>query len=120
MRIYGIKPEENEMADRMPAGYVKLAQEYITKSNEWMKDSDKPYQSMLVNIEILLMLADRYPSTVNGLIKKAQIKEWQETFNEWFERCGKKIPTKHREGIRKSADDLFEKLGKYGNNIKWL
>ncbi|MFT9820084.1 hypothetical protein [Lysinibacillus sp. NPDC056185] len=90
MRIYGVNPVENEAAEFENALYINLAIDEINKSNEWLKTSDKSYQVMLAHIEILLMLARRFPGNANVLIKKFQTKEWKETFNEWFNRCEKK------------------------------
>ncbi|MEY9974762.1 hypothetical protein ABH966_005179 [Lysinibacillus sp. RC46] len=100
MRIFGIMPEDNEAAEFGNARYINLAIEEINKNNEWLKNSDKPYQAMLTHIDILVMLAKRFPVNANLLIKQYQTKEWRETFNEWFNRCEKKIPSKYREGIK--------------------
>lgn len=119
MRIFGIKPEENEAAEFENALYFNLAIEEIKKNNEWLKTSDKPYQAMLTHIDILLMLARKFPVNANLLIKQYQTKEWRETFNDWFIRCEKKIPAKYREGIKASADELFTELEGYGNNLHY-
>ncbi|MGA3603020.1 hypothetical protein [Lysinibacillus agricola] len=90
MRIFGTKPEENEAAEFENALYINLAIEEINKNNEWLKNSDKPYQAMLAHIDILVMLARRFPGNANVLIKQYKTDEWRETFNEWFTRCEKK------------------------------
>ncbi|MGE7913048.1 hypothetical protein [Lysinibacillus xylanilyticus] len=119
MRIFGTKPEENEAAEFANARYINLAIEEINKNNEWLKNSDKPYQAMLAHIDILVMLARRFPDNAHALIKQYQTKEWKETFNEWFNRCEKKIPSKYREGIKANADELFTELEEYGNNLRY-
>lgn len=119
MKIYGTKPDENEAAEMASAIYINLALEQINKSNEWLKSTDKPYQVMLINIDILLMLAKKYPVNANLLIKKYLVKEWHETFNEWFIRCSKKIPLEYRKGIKENADELFVELEKYGHNLRY-
>ncbi|GAB0171130.1 hypothetical protein LSPCS325_45670 [Lysinibacillus sp. CTST325] len=72
MRIFGIKPEDNEAAEFANARYINLAIEEINKNNEWLKNSDKPYQAMLAHIDILVMLARRFPDNANALIKQYQ------------------------------------------------
>ncbi|MEK4424957.1 hypothetical protein [Solibacillus sp. FSL K6-1523] len=119
MRIFGVKAEDNDAAEIENARYINLAIEEINKSNEWLKSTDKPYQVMLTHIEILLILARRFPVNANLLIKQYQTKEWNETFNEWFNRCERKIPSKFRGGIKENADELFDELGKYGNNLRY-
>ncbi|WP_285398334.1 hypothetical protein [Lysinibacillus sp. fls2-241-R2A-57] len=64
--------------------------EEINKNYEWLKNSDKPYQAMLAHIDILVMLAKRFPGNANVLIKQYQTKEWRKTFNDWFNRYEKK------------------------------
>ncbi|MDM5248714.1 hypothetical protein [Lysinibacillus sp. G4S2] len=119
MRIFGTKPEDNDAAEKENARYIILAIEEINKSNEWLKNTDKPYQVMLTHIDILLMLARKFPVNANLLIKQYRTKEWKETFNEWFNRCEKKIPSKYREGIKANADELFTELEEYGNNLRY-
>lgn len=119
LRIFGTKPEDNDAAEKENARYIILAIEEINKSNEWLKNTDKPYQVMLTHIDILLMLARKFPVNANLLIKQYRTKEWKETFNEWFNRCEKKIPSKYREGIKANADELFTELEEYGNNLRY-
>lgn len=119
MKIYGTKPEENEAAEMVFALYINLALEQINESNEWLKKAKEPYQVMLINIDILLMIANKFPVNANLLIKKYQIKEWKETFDEWFIRCGNKIPSKYRKGIKDNADELFERLENFGHNLRY-
>lgn len=74
---------------------------------DWMKKNDKIAQPLLANIDLLLMIVKKYPADANLLIKKDKVKEWKKTFNDWFERCGSKIPEKYRDGIKANGDSQF-------------
>ena len=82
---------------------------------EWLKTANKPTQALLAHIEILIMLAKRFPIDANLSIKKDKVKEWKNTFNDWFERVGNKIPAKYRDGIKANGDELFKQLEQYGH-----
>lgn len=56
-----------------------------------------------------------FPVNANLLIKKEKVQEWKKVFNDWFERCGNKIPAKYREGIKTNSDELFIQLEQYGH-----
>ena len=117
MKIYGVKSWQNEAADLKPAIYINLAIEQINLSNEWLKNTEESYQTMLVNIDILLMFARRFSQDANLLIKKHEVLEWKDNFNEWFNRCGHKISLSYREGIKKNAKELFDELEIYGHGL---
>ncbi|MBW1655364.1 hypothetical protein GSY47_08230, partial [Flavobacterium quisquiliarum] len=57
---------------------------------------------------MLVILAKKYTVDANLLIKIDKVQEWKTVFNEWFERCGSKIPAKYRDGIKTNADELFK------------
>ncbi|SFF06467.1 hypothetical protein SAMN05518672_11532 [Chitinophaga sp. CF118] len=115
MKIYSIAPEGNEAADLENARYFNLALKQINSSAEYLKTSDSPVQVMLVHIDILLLLSRKYPNDANLSIKRAEVKQWKESFYGWFERCGGKINVKYRQGIKDSADALFSELDQYGH-----
>ncbi|MEK4424967.1 hypothetical protein [Solibacillus sp. FSL K6-1523] len=110
MKIFSTAPEGNEAAELENAHYIKLAIKKIDESKEWLENSNKPYQAMLTHVDILLMFAKKFPVNVNLLLKKEKIFEWKSTFDAWYERCNKKIPSKYREGIKANADELFDEL----------
>ena len=99
MKIFSTAPDGNEMADMANARYFNLAIK----------------QALLAHIEILIMLAKRFPIDANLSIKKEKVQEWKKVFNDWFERCGNKIPVKFREGIKANGDELFKELEQYGH-----
>ena len=61
------------------------------------------------------MLAKKFTVDANLSIKKDKVQEWKTVFNEWFKRCGSKIPTKFRGGIKANGDELFKELEQYGH-----
>lgn len=110
LKIYSAAPGGNQAADTAPAHYFNLAINKIKEESERMKTTDKPIQIMLAHIDILLHLADKFTERAHLLIKTKDVKEWKNTFDDWFERCGAKIPAKFRDGIKQSAGELFGKL----------
>ena len=103
MKIFSTAPDFN------------LAIKQIEENAEWLKTANKPTQALLAHIEILIMLAKRFPIDANLSIKKDKVKEWKNTFNDWFERVGNKIPAKYRDGIKANGDELFKQLEQYGH-----
>lgn len=115
MKIFSTAPDGNEMAEMSNAKYINLALKNIEEHVEWLKTAEKPAQGLLAHIDILLMLAKRFPINTNLLIKKEKVQEWKVVFNTWFERCGSKIPAKYRDGIKANGDELFKELEQYGH-----
>jgi len=115
MKISSEAPDGNEAAELENAHYFNLAIEKIEESNEWLKKAEKPYQVMLVHLDILLMLSRKYKADANLSIKKDRVSEWKNTFDTWFTRCGHKIPSKYRNGIKENAEELFYELSEYGH-----
>lgn len=115
MKIFSAAPEGNEAAEMQNAIYINVALERLEKSNTRLKDINKAHQVMLTHIDILLMIARRFPVNANLLIKKARVQEWKSTFYAWFDRCGSKIPAAHRDGIKQNADELFAELETFGH-----
>ena len=114
-KIFSTAPDGNEMADMANARYFNLAIKQIEENAERLKTANKPTQALLAHIEILIMLAKRFPIDANLSIKKDKVQEWKKTFNDWFERVGNKIPTKFRDGIKANGDELFKELEQYGH-----
>ena len=115
MKIFDTSPFGNELAELENGHYIKLALDRIREHVEWLKTTKKTAQAVLAHIDILLMFARRFPVNSNLLIRKKEVKEWEEVFYDWYKRCGGRIPTKFREGIKESADDLFKELSNYGH-----
>lgn len=115
MKIFSTAPEGNEMAELENARYINLALKQIDENIEWLKTANKPTQAVLIHIDILVMLAKRFTVDANLLIKKEKVQEWKNVFNDWFERCGSKIPAKFRDGIKANGDELFNELEQYGH-----
>ena len=115
MKIYNIAPEGNDIAQYVGVDYLKFSISLIESVSDWMKKNDKIAQPLLANIDLLVMIAKKYPTDANLLIKKERVQEWKAVFNGWFERCGSKIPAKYRDGIKANGDELFKELEQYGH-----
>jgi len=115
MKIFSTAPEGNEMAELENARYFNLSLRHIEENAEWLKTASKPTQALLIHIDILVMLAKRFPIDANLSIHKDKVQEWKQIFNDWFERCENKIPAKFREGIKANGDELFKELEQYGH-----
>ena len=74
MKIFSTAPDGNEMADMANARYFNLAIKQIEENAEWLKTANKPTQALLAHIEILIMLAKRFPIDANLSIKKTKFK----------------------------------------------
>mgnify|MGYP003417521130 FL=1 len=115
MKIFSTAPEGNEMAEIANARYFNLAIRQIEDNIEWLKTANKPTQAVLAHIDILLMLSRKFKVDANLSIEKNKVQEWKVIFNDWFERCGSKIPAKYRDGIKANGDELFKELQQYGH-----
>ena len=85
-----------------------------------MKETDEPAQPLLAYLDMLLMIAEKFPNDANLKIKKQRVTEWEMIFDEWFIRAEKKIQKKYRDSIKNDAKRLFEEVRKYGHSISWL
>ena len=119
-KVYGEKPEDNEMADIEIGQYLKFAIENIKSSNDWLKTFNGSSQSSLLHADILLVLCRRFPGDNTVSIKTTHVKEWENTFNEWFIRCEEKIPAEYRVKIKETADKIFCELYTHSTDIMWL
>lgn len=115
MKIFSTLPEGNEIAQYVGVDYLKFSISVIEKVIDLMKKKDFIAQPLLANIDLLLMISKKYPVDANLLIKEEKIQEWKQVFNDWFDRCGGKIPAKYREGIKANGDELFKELEQYGH-----
>jgi len=115
MKIYSTAPAGNEIAEFVGSEYIKFAISSIEEVCEWMIQANKIAQPLLANIDLLLVIAKKYPVDMNLLVKKKRIAEWKQIFDTWFERCGSKIPAKFRDGIKANGDELFKELEQYGH-----
>ena len=115
MKIFSTAPEGNDIAQYVGVDYLKFSISLIEDVIDWMKKNDKITQPLLANIDLLIMIAKKYPTDANLLIKKEKVQEWKKIFIEWFERCGSKIPAKFRDGIKINGDELFRELEQYGH-----
>ena len=114
MKIFSTAPEGNELAEAVGIDYIKFSISMMEEFNDWMKETDKTAQPILAIVDLLVILARKYTIDANLLIKKT-VQEWKQTFNDWFVRCGSRIPVRFREGIKANGDELFKELETYGH-----
>lgn len=115
MKIFSTAPEGNDIAQYVGVDYLKFSISLTKDVIEWMKNSNNISQPLLANIDLLTMIAKKYPADANLLIKRNEVQGWKKVFYDWFERCGNKIPVKFRDGIKANADELFKELEQYGH-----
>ena len=113
MKIYNALPEGNEMASLAPARYFNLGIEQVEQIVDWMKDAKGATQPLLVHLDILLLLSERFPSVAEDRIYKLDLEKIKTIFLEWYKRNSAKIPAKLREEIRVSGIKIIEGLKKY-------
>ena len=118
-KVTGVRPENNTKADIIPRRYFLQILKEIQESVTYLNDPkyDDGCQTLLVRLEFLLSICDRYPNTVAGSIYKLKRKKLRETWDAWWERNEKKIPAKYRAGIKESADELFARLMAVRSNV---
>ena len=119
-KVYGERPEDNQMADVEIGQYFRFAIENINKHNDWLKTSNGSSQALILHIDILLVLCRRFPGDNTVSIKTPHVEEWETTFNEWFIRCENKIPSEYKVAIKETAEKLFSELYTYSTKIMWL
>ena len=89
MKVYGTGIYENDRADLVGLAYLHFSISQIEDVIEWMKGTDEPAQHLLGYLDMLLMIAKKFPDDANLKIKKQRVSEWQIIFNEWFVRAEK-------------------------------
>lgn len=113
MKIYSALPEGNEMASLEPARYFNLGIEQVEQILDWMKDAKGGTQPLLIHLNILLLLSEKYPSVAEDRIYKLDLENIKTIFLAWHQRNSSKIPTKYREDIKESGINIIEGLKKY-------
>ena len=70
-KVTGVRPENNTKADLVPLGYFLHTLEELQKSATSLENPkyDDGCQSVLIHLEFLLNICDRYPNTVAGVAK---------------------------------------------------
>ena len=111
-KVTGVRPENNTKADLIPLRSFLRTLEELRESTTYLENPkyDDGCQTLLVHLEFLLMICDRYPITAAAYISNLKRKKLRETWDAWWERNEKKIPAKYRAGIKESADGLFVRL----------
>ena len=80
MKIYNALPEGNEMASLEPARYFNLAIEQVEGITEWMKDAKGATQPLLIHLDVLLLLSERYPSIAEDRVYKLDLENIKTVF----------------------------------------
>ena len=105
------------LLEALPLPFSPLLLWGLGGTTAWLKSTNEICQPLLANIDMLLMIAKKFPDDVYSRLPEKQIAEWKETFEDWFTRVNKKIPEKYRQKIYDDAATLFKRLEKYGNNF---
>ena len=84
MKIFSTAPEGNELAEAVGVDYIKFSISMMDGFVDWMKTTKDPSQPILAIIDMLVILAKKYPVDANLLIKKEKVQEWENVFNDWF------------------------------------
>ena len=72
MKIYGTGIYENDRADLVGLGYFHFSISKIEDTIEWMKETDESAQPLLAYLDMLLMIAEKFPDDANLKIKKTK------------------------------------------------
>lgn len=120
MKIYGEGIYQNDRADLVGLAYINIAIERVEKGIEWLTTSESPCQHILAEIDILLMLGEKFPHDINIKLKKSKIQAWQKVFDDWLQRNQTKIPKRYQNSLKNDAEQLFQKLSKFGHSLEWL
>lgn len=70
MKIFSTAPEGNELAEAVGVDYIKFSISMMDEFIDWMKTTKEPSQPILAIIDMLVILAKKYPIDANLLIKK--------------------------------------------------
>lgn len=74
MKIFSTAPEGNELAEAVGVDYIKFSISMMDEFIDWMKTTKEPSQPILAIIDMLVILAKKYPVDANLLIKKRKFK----------------------------------------------
>lgn len=113
MKYFGHLPFQNQGTDLERAWYLNLAKQKIKEECEELKTSTRSFQVILCHIEIIIMFSaysEEFKQDVLLSLYGEDIDGWQSTFEDWFARCGSKIPKKYRNDFKANADKLFAQL----------
>ena len=72
MKIYGTGIYENDRADLVGLSYLHFSISQIEDVIEWMKDTDESAQQLLGYLDMLLMIAEKFPDDANLKIKNKE------------------------------------------------
>ncbi|MCK0206366.1 hypothetical protein [Ornithobacterium rhinotracheale] len=120
MKFSGSGTFENERANTVTLNYIGFALNEIKGDIKEMRESNNPLQILLGDIQVLISLIEICPYNISGRLKSSEVDEWQNCFNEWFERVKNKIPKEYRSDIKQDSVRLFDELRKYAHDIDWL
>jgi len=86
------------------AGYVA---DVLLSKLEKVIAKPHPEQSVLVALQCLRKLAEEFPISVEIAFSRTQYEKAKSGFYEWYEKVEKKIPAKHRKGLKEAAEAEF-------------
>lgn len=71
-------------------------------------DKAHPEQSMIATLGVLRVIGAENPKNLSVHFGRRQFEETKSSFYEWYEKCSRRIPAKHREGVLQSAEAEFQ------------
>ena len=111
-KYYKEGPFGSTVSDMEDAVYFNFAIKNLKEEAERMRSSDIPFQLMLAHIYVLLHLSKEFVISSQLLIKTEDVVDWQSAFDDWYEKCNKKIPAKFRQDVLDTSKKLFKDLMK--------
>lgn len=114
MKIYNAEPDGNEASEDQVAHYFNLSINEINEESNSLLTRKEPVDALRLHIEVLLLLSSKYPFVADILVEQEDVLQWKSKYFTWYDKIKGKIPSKYRNDIKKSAEDLFSKLEKIG------
>ena len=109
MSYWGDEPYQSDFASGSLGAVVFLTKKRLnTDIQAILKDAGHSEQSIVVLLELLRTIGERYPKGLSVHFRRKQFDEAKGAFYQWYEKCSRRIPAKHREGVLQSAEAEFQ------------
>ena len=109
MSYWGAEPDENDRG----SGSISMAALWLKKQLEAASTAavskGAAEQAILANLVLLRLLGQDYPKELSVHVGRRTFDTAKAAFYEWYEKCSRRIPAKHREGVLQSAEAEFQR-----------